>query len=223
MWYLTRKWSASFVSRGGSHQFIHWFAPSNVFSWKLLTSLSLFRANSANTISCGKWKILLWKNVLSCFPSDLEHQTDDKADTGTPGGAAGQIWRRAQSSDHLFGGKVASECAFWIIVSLVTASLWFPVRPTRSTPVNWMPCSRGNSSCLRLWATVQTSPPLLLPCQPFWRSTWEAVALEVWLRHPAAWQSCRCLSTAAESTHGLRRSPSYEFFCPTNKEQWYAL
>lgn len=52
-----------------------------------------------------------------CFPADLEHQTDDKADAGTPGGAAGEIWRRAQSSDHISGGRVASECAF---------GLWFP-------------------------------------------------------------------------------------------------
>lgn len=98
-----------------------------------------------------------------------------------------------------------------------------PVRHTRSTPVNWMPCSRGSSSCWRLWAMVQTSPALLLPCQPFWRSRWEAVALEVGLRPPAAWLSCRRPSTAAESTRVPLRSPSYEFSCPTNKEQWYAL
>lgn len=98
-----------------------------------------------------------------------------------------------------------------------------PVRPTRSTPVNWMPYSRGSSSCWRLWETVRTSPALRLPCQPFWRSRWEAVASEVGLRHPAAWLSCRRPSMATESTRVPLRSPSYEFSCPTNKEQWYAL
>lgn len=98
-----------------------------------------------------------------------------------------------------------------------------PVRPTRSTPANWTPCSRGSSSCWRPWAMAQTSPALLLPCQPFWRSRWEAAALEAGPRHPAAWLSCRRPSTAAESTRGPPRSLSYEFSCPTNKEQWYAL
>ena len=36
--------------------------------------------------------------------SDMEHQTDDQADPGAPGGPAGEVWGRAQPSVDIPGG-----------------------------------------------------------------------------------------------------------------------
>lgn len=97
-------------------------------------------------------------------------------------------------------------------------------RPTRSTPVNWMHFSRGSSSCLRPWAMVQTSPALL-PCQPLWRSRWEAVESVGGLRPspqpPTPWLSCRPPLMLAEPTLAHPRSPSLGSSCLTNRGLWY--
>lgn len=42
--------------------------------------------------------------IMIIFFTDLEHQTDDKADARTPRGSSGQVWGRAQPSLHISRG-----------------------------------------------------------------------------------------------------------------------
>lgn len=42
--------------------------------------------------------------MMIIFFTDLEYQTDDKADARTPRGSSGQVWGRTQSSFHISRG-----------------------------------------------------------------------------------------------------------------------
>lgn len=53
-----------------------------------------------------------WLQTILCCVSDLEHQTDDKADSRTFRGSSGQVWRRTQPPLHISGGKVTSAALY---------------------------------------------------------------------------------------------------------------